>query len=44
MEEIEGYVQRHPFNGEHYDKFLESRRMDQSPVQRAMSPFTLSFF
>ncbi|EXA30453.1 ATPase [Fusarium oxysporum f. sp. pisi HDV247] len=44
MEEIEDYVQRHPFNGEHYDKFLESRRMDQSPVQRAMSPFTLSFF
>ncbi|KAG5809501.1 hypothetical protein H9Q74_012039 [Fusarium xylarioides] len=44
MEEIEDYVQRHPFNGEHYDKFLESRRMDQSAVQRAMSPFTLSFF
>ncbi|KAH7159482.1 ABC-2 type transporter-domain-containing protein [Dactylonectria estremocensis] len=44
MEEIEDYIERHPFHGEHYDKFLESRRMDQSSAQRAMSPFTLSYF
>ncbi|KAH7142220.1 ABC-2 type transporter-domain-containing protein [Dactylonectria macrodidyma] len=44
VEEIEDYIQRHPFHGEHYDRFLESRRMDQSSAQRAMSPFTLSYF
>lgn len=44
LEEIEGYVERHPFHGEHYDRFLESRRMDQSSAQRAKSPFTLSYF
>ncbi|KAI8649075.1 putative ABC1 transport protein [Fusarium keratoplasticum] len=43
MEEIEDYVERHPFHGEHYDKFLESRRMDQSSAQRTKSPFTLSY-
>lgn len=43
MEEIEDYVVRHPFHGEHYDKFLESRRMDQSSAQRVKSPFTLSY-
>ncbi|KAH7419378.1 ABC-2 type transporter-domain-containing protein [Cadophora sp. MPI-SDFR-AT-0126] len=43
LEEIENYVERHPFNGEHYNKFLESRRMDQSSSQRAKSPFTLSY-
>ncbi|RSM01819.1 hypothetical protein CDV31_011168 [Fusarium ambrosium] len=43
LEEIEDYVDRHPFHGEHYDRFLESRRMDQSSAQRAKSPFTLSY-
>lgn len=42
--EIENYNQRHPFHGEHYDRFLSSRRMDQASAQRAMSPFTLSYF
>uniref|UniRef100_A0A0B7KDD9 ABC transporter domain-containing protein n=1 Tax=Bionectria ochroleuca TaxID=29856 RepID=A0A0B7KDD9_BIOOC len=42
-EEIDDYMARYPFNGEHYDQFLESRRQDQSSVQRAKSPFTLSF-
>lgn len=44
LEDIEDYVERHPFHGEHYDKFLSSRRMDQSSAQRAKSPFTLSYF
>ncbi|KAL1880537.1 hypothetical protein VTK73DRAFT_5550 [Phialemonium thermophilum] len=44
LEEIEDYMERHPFHGEHLDRFLQSRRMDQSRVQRAMSPFTLSYF
>ncbi|KAM5349858.1 hypothetical protein ACJ41O_006363 [Fusarium nematophilum] len=43
LEEIEDYVIRHPFHGEHYDRFLESRRMDQSSAQRSKSPFTLSY-
>lgn len=43
LEEIEDYVERHPFHGEHYDRFLESRRIDQSSAQRAKSPFTLSY-
>ncbi|KUL89291.1 hypothetical protein ZTR_03795 [Talaromyces verruculosus] len=44
LKEIEGYIERHPFHGEHYDRFLTSRRIDQSSVQRAKSPFTLSYF
>ncbi|KAJ4198467.1 Multidrug resistance protein [Fusarium solani] len=43
MEEIEEYAANHPFHGEHYNKFLETRRMDQSNSQRLKSPFTLSY-
>ncbi|OHW91199.1 ABC-2 type transporter [Colletotrichum incanum] len=43
MEEVEDYLQRHPFHGEHHDKFLEARRIDQSKFQRKRSPFTLSY-
>ncbi|KAF6821985.1 ABC multidrug transporter [Colletotrichum musicola] len=43
MDDIEDYLQRHPFGGDHYQKFSESRRIDQSRVQRARSPFTLSY-
>ncbi|KZL77189.1 multidrug resistance protein CDR1 (ABC-2 type transporter) [Colletotrichum tofieldiae] len=43
MEDVEDYLQRHPFNGEHHDKFLEARRIDQSKFQRERSPFTLSY-
>lgn len=42
-EEVEDYLQTHPFHGEDYDKFLESRREDQSRFQRNKSPFTLSY-
>ncbi|GKT90617.1 ABC-2 type transporter [Colletotrichum tofieldiae] len=41
--EIENYVKLHPFNGEDYDRFLASRRSDQSKSQRPESPFTLSY-
>ncbi|GKT60665.1 ABC-2 type transporter [Colletotrichum tofieldiae] len=41
--EIENYVKLHPFNGEDYDRFLASRRSDQSKSQRPDSPFTLSY-
>ncbi|TDZ18681.1 ZEB2-regulated ABC transporter 1 [Colletotrichum orbiculare MAFF 240422] len=43
MEDIEAYLRDHPFHGEHFDKFLESRRIDQSRRQRAKSPYTLSY-
>jgi ATP-binding cassette subfamily G (WHITE) protein 2 (PDR) len=43
MEEIEGYIQTHPFDGEHYDNFLRARRVDQAKSQRALSPYTLSY-
>lgn len=43
LEDIEDYIERHPFHGKHYDRFMESRRMDQSSAQRANSPFTLSY-
>ncbi|KAG7126348.1 ABC multidrug transporter A-1 like protein [Verticillium longisporum] len=43
LKEIEDYVERHPFHGDHYNRFLESRRTDQSSSQRANSPFTLSY-
>ncbi|KAJ3538998.1 hypothetical protein NM208_g5663 [Fusarium decemcellulare] len=43
LEEIEDYNIRHPFHGEHLDRFVESRRMEQSKTQRSKSPFTLSY-
>ncbi|KAF5020913.1 hypothetical protein F66182_7065 [Fusarium sp. NRRL 66182] len=41
--EMDGYLERHPFGGEHYEKFVESRERDQSKSQRIKSPFTLSY-
>ncbi|KAH6696966.1 ABC-2 type transporter-domain-containing protein [Plectosphaerella plurivora] len=38
--EIDDYMEKFPFNSEHYGNFLESRRQDQSSIQRAKSPFT----
>jgi ATP-binding cassette subfamily G (WHITE) protein 2 (PDR) len=43
VSEIADYNQRHAFGGENYQKFLESRKMDQSDSLRDMSPFTLSY-
>jgi ATP-binding cassette, subfamily G (WHITE), member 2, PDR len=43
LDDVQDYVERHPFHSGHYDKFLETRRMDQSSAQRATSPFTLSY-
>ncbi|KAI5467615.1 ABC-2 type transporter-domain-containing protein [Mariannaea sp. PMI_226] len=42
--EMEDYLDRHPFGGEHYDSFVQSRKRDQSKSQRIKSPFTLSYF
>ncbi|KAF4463341.1 ATPase [Fusarium albosuccineum] len=43
LAEVDGYLERYPFGGEHYKKFVESRKMDQSKAQRIKSPFTLSY-
>ncbi|KAI6259789.1 hypothetical protein MCOR27_000739 [Pyricularia oryzae] len=43
MVEIDNYIEQHPFHGQDLQKFAESRRKDQSKIQRAKSPFTLSF-
>jgi ATP-binding cassette subfamily G (WHITE) protein 2 (PDR) len=43
MSDIEDYNQRHTIGGDRYQKFLESRKLDQSDGQRENSPFTLSY-
>ncbi|KAH7142903.1 ABC-2 type transporter-domain-containing protein [Dactylonectria estremocensis] len=43
LDEIDRYTDAHPFDGEHHQKFYESRRVDQSPAQRKKSPFNLSY-
>ncbi|KPM44406.1 ABC transporter CDR4 [Neonectria ditissima] len=43
MNDISEYVDRHPFGGEHYDRFLQSHKINQSEMQRSKSPFTLSY-
>ncbi|KAJ3527437.1 hypothetical protein NM208_g10699 [Fusarium decemcellulare] len=41
--EIDEYLREHPFDGQHHANFLTSRRIDQSKMTRAKSPFTLSY-
>ncbi|KGO44533.1 CDR ABC transporter [Penicillium expansum] len=43
-QDINAYMKRYPFNSEHYEGFLASRQRDQSNLQRAQSPFTLSYW
>ncbi|RTE78866.1 hypothetical protein BHE90_006650 [Fusarium euwallaceae] len=43
LAEMDDYLEQHPFGGEHYEKFVMSRKMDQSKAQRLNSPFTLSY-
>lgn len=43
VSEVDDYLDRHPFDGEHHEKFLASRRAEQSSSQRANSPFTLTY-
>ncbi|KAI8586359.1 ABC-2 type transporter-domain-containing protein [Geranomyces variabilis] len=43
MAEIDDYNAAHPFDGEHLDKFVESRRAQQSKHQSVKSPYTLSY-
>ncbi|KAH6849603.1 ABC-2 type transporter-domain-containing protein [Chaetomium sp. MPI-CAGE-AT-0009] len=43
LNEIDRYIDDHPFDGEHHQRFFESRRLDQSGMQRKRSPFNLSY-
>lgn len=43
LNEIEAYIEQHPFDGVHHSQFSESRRLDQSKHQRERSPFNLSY-
>ncbi|KAH9811168.1 ZEB2-regulated ABC transporter 1-like [Teratosphaeria destructans] len=43
IKEIEEYDSTHPFEGEHYQKFVESRKAHQAKGQRLKSPYTLSY-
>ncbi|XAO22858.1 hypothetical protein I312_101633 [Cryptococcus bacillisporus CA1280] len=43
QEQIAQFEQKYPIHGENYDKFLESRRAQQSKHLRPKSPYTLSY-
>ena len=42
-QQITAFEERHPFNADKYDKFLSSRRAQQSKHSRVKSPYTLSY-
>ncbi|KAF2769646.1 putative multidrug resistance ABC transporter [Teratosphaeria nubilosa] len=44
IKEIEEYDRQYPFQGEQYQKFVESRKAHQAKGQRLKSPYTLSYF
>ena len=43
MKEIEQFENDHPFQGEDFERFKESRKLDQAKRQRIKSPYTLSY-
>ncbi|KAG5759293.1 hypothetical protein H9Q72_012575 [Fusarium xylarioides] len=43
IDEIDYYMEQHPFDGPDLQKFSESRRLDQAAAQRERSPFNLSY-
>ncbi|PHH91469.1 hypothetical protein CDD83_308 [Cordyceps sp. RAO-2017] len=43
MDELDHYLDAHPFHGDDYDRFSRTRRMDQSGLQRHKSPYTLRY-
>ncbi|KAF5552562.1 ATPase [Fusarium phyllophilum] len=43
IDEIDYYMEQHPFDGPDLQKFSESRRLDQTAAQRERSPFNLSY-
>ncbi|EWZ30932.1 ATPase [Fusarium oxysporum Fo47] len=43
IDEIDYYMEQHPFDGHDLQKFSKSRRLDQAAAQRERSPFNLSY-
>lgn len=43
VKDIEAYDEKHPFQGESYDEFVESRRAQKAKGARLRSPYTLSY-
>jgi ATP-binding cassette, subfamily G (WHITE), member 2, PDR len=43
LDDIAAYNQKHPFDGDDHQQFQDSRRNDQSTMQRKGSPFNLSW-
>ena len=43
LQEIEDYNTKYPYEGEQYQKFVESRKASQAKHQRIKSPYTLSY-
>lgn len=43
MQKIATYEEQHPYEGEQYQQFVESRRAQQAKGQRVKSPYTLSY-
>ena len=43
MKELDDYDKQYPYEGEQYNKFVESRQAQQAKHQRLKSPFTLSY-
>ncbi len=41
--ELDSYDKTFPYEGEHYNRFVESRQAQQSKHQRIKSPYTLSY-
>lgn len=44
VNDVDRYLEEHPFDGEDHKRFAESRISDQSSMQRQRSPFNLSYF
>ena len=43
VKEIDAYDKEYPYEGEHYEKFVASRKEQQAKHQRLKSPYTLSY-
>ena len=43
MNAIEDYDKKYPYEGEQYQKFVDSRKAQQAKRQRIKSPYTLSY-
>lgn len=43
LEQIDQYLEQHPFGGEHYQNFVASRQVEKSASLRTKSPYTLSY-